>query len=58
MKKLIQGSRENREMRLRIIVKNLIELSQGDDYLFLMDKFNSVIVDGKQYSLKLTKNED
>lgn len=55
MKEWKQGSKENRAMRLRCAIKTLIELSQGDDYIFLMNKFNSIMIDGKQYTIKLQK---
>ncbi len=57
LKALIDGSPENREMRKRACVKGLIELSKGDDYIFLMDKFNTVVIDGVRYSIKIVRDE-
>ncbi len=56
--KFKDGSTENRKTRLRILVKNLVELSKGDDYIFLLNKFNTVMIDGKEYRLKLTIEEN
>ncbi len=56
IKHMQHGSPENRNMRLRAVIRTLIELSRGDDHLFLLNKYNSITIDGKSYTIKLSED--
>lgn len=62
MNNLKRMTKEEKETYLDNIAKQLIKLAEDgietNEFVFLLNKHNTVFVEGNQYYLKLTKSED